>query len=155
MVVVDAPLRDGIAVFSCSWSSSTRGSSRPSRSSTPFGRASSRASATSGSSSPSGRGGSASSRRSLRVSARMPALASQVSERDIVRAGFDPATLTPAEVYAAKLVLAVAILGIGVRPDAAFRFALILALPLAFIGYVFPTEYLGSLGRRRKAQLLA
>ena len=48
-----------------------------------------------------------------RIAARMPALASQISERDIVRAGIDPATLTPAEVYAAKLVLAIAILGIG------------------------------------------
>src|SRR5919197_2950208 len=88
-----------------------------------------------------------------RLGAAMPALASQVGERDIVRAGFDPATLTPAEVYAAKLVLGVAILGIGIALTPLFPFALILALPIAFVGYVFPTEYLGSLGRRRKAQL--
>ena len=31
-----------------------------------------------------------------RLGSAMPALASQVNERDIVRAGFDPATLTPA-----------------------------------------------------------
>jgi Flp pilus assembly protein TadB len=84
----------------------------------------------------------------------MPALASQVSERDIVRAGFDPATLCPAEVYAAKLVLGVAILGVGLALTPLFEFALLAALPIAFVGYVFPTEYLGSLGRRRKAQLL-
>jgi Flp pilus assembly protein TadB len=88
-----------------------------------------------------------------RLATRMPALASQVSERDIVRAGIDPATLTPAEVYAAKLVLAIAILGIGLALTPVFGFALILALPLAFIGYIYPTEYLGSLGKRRKAQL--
>ena len=89
-----------------------------------------------------------------RLGKAMPALASQVSERDIVRAGFDPATLTPAEVYAAKLVLGVAILGVGLVITPVFELALIVALPIAFIGYVFPTEYLGSLGRRRKAQLL-
>lgn len=89
-----------------------------------------------------------------RLGSAMPALASQVSERDIVRAGFDPATLTPAEVYAAKLVLGVAILGIGVALTPLLPFALLLALPIAFVGYVFPTEYLGSMGRRRKAQLL-
>jgi Flp pilus assembly protein TadB len=88
-----------------------------------------------------------------RIAARMPALASQISERDIVRAGIDPATLTPAEVYAAKLVLAIAILGIGLALTPVFGFALILALPLAFVGYIFPTEYLSSLGKRRKAQL--
>ncbi|NJD26908.1 MAG: hypothetical protein FIA92_01260 [Chloroflexi bacterium] len=89
-----------------------------------------------------------------RLASRLPALASQVSERDIVRAGFDPATLTPAEGYAAKLVLGVAILGIGVAFTPLFEFALIVALPVAFVGYVFPTEYLGSIGRRRKAQLM-
>ncbi len=89
-----------------------------------------------------------------RLGAAMPALASQVSERDIVRAGFDPATLTPAEVYAAKLVLGLAILGTGLALTPLFGFALIVALPLAFVGYVFPTEYLGGLGRRRKAQLM-
>ena len=89
-----------------------------------------------------------------RLAAAMPALSSQVSERDIVRAWLDPATLTPAEVYAAKLVLALGILLVGLALTPLFGLALILALPLAFIGYVFPTEYLGSLGRRRKAQLM-
>jgi hypothetical protein len=54
----------------------------------------------------------------------MPALSSQVGERDIVRAGFDPATLTPAEVYAAKLVLGLAILGIGLALTPLFDMAL-------------------------------
>jgi len=89
-----------------------------------------------------------------RLAAAMPALSSQVSERDIVRAGLDPATLTPAEVYAAKLVLGLAILLVGLALTPLFGLALILALPLAFVGYVFPTEYLGSLGQRRKAQLM-
>ena len=84
----------------------------------------------------------------------MPALASQISERDIVRAGIDPATLTPAEVYAAKLVLALVALVVGLAATPLFGFALVLALPLAFLGYVFPTEYLAARGRRRKAQLL-
>jgi Flp pilus assembly protein TadB len=77
-----------------------------------------------------------------------------VSERDIVRAGLDPATLTPAEVYAAKLILGLAILLVGLALTPLFSLALIVALPLAFVGYVFPTEYLGSLGRRRKTQLM-
>src|SRR6266516_633539 len=80
-----------------------------------------------------------------RLGSAMPALASQVSERDIVRAGFDPATLTPAEVYAAKLVSGLAILGTGLALTPLFGFALIIAMPLAFVGYVFPTEYLGGL----------
>ena len=89
-----------------------------------------------------------------RLGAAMPALASQVSDRDIVRAGFDPETLTPAEVYAAKLVLGLSILGAGFALTPLFPFALIVALPVAFVGYVFPTEYLAAAGRRRKAQLL-
>jgi len=89
-----------------------------------------------------------------RLGSAMPALASQVNERDIVRAGFHPGTLTPAEVYAAKVVLGLAILGIGLALTPLFGFALIAALPLAFVGYIFPTEYLGSMGRRRKAQLM-
>jgi tight adherence protein C len=87
------------------------------------------------------------------VADRMPALASQVSERDIVRAGLDPAALPPAEVYAAKLVLGLAVLAVGLALTPLIPFALLVALPAAFIGYVFPTEYLGSLGRRRQSQL--
>ena len=75
-------------------------------------------------------------------------------ERDIVRAGLDPAVLSPAEVYAAKLVLGVAVLAVGLALSAIVPIALLVALPLAFVGYIFPTEYLGWLGRRRKAQLL-
>ncbi len=89
-----------------------------------------------------------------RLATRMPALASQVSERDIIRAGIDPATLTPAEVYASKLVAAGAIAGFDLALTPLFPLALLLALPVAFVGYVFPTEYLGAVGRRRKAQLL-
>src|SRR3989304_3572705 len=89
-----------------------------------------------------------------RLASRMPALASQVSERDIVRAGIDPATLSPAEVFAAKLVLALGILGLGVALTPLVPFALIVALPIAFVGYVFPTEYLASMGRRRRDQIL-
>jgi Flp pilus assembly protein TadB len=84
----------------------------------------------------------------------MPALASQISERDIVRAGFDPAELTPAEVFAAKLVLGLGILGVGLAITPIVAFALILALPVAFAGYVFPTEYLAARGRARREQLL-
>jgi Flp pilus assembly protein TadB len=87
------------------------------------------------------------------IADRAPALASQVSERHIVRAGLDPATLPPAEIYAAKLVLGVGILAVGVALTPLAPIALLVALPLAFIGYVFPTEYLGQLGRRRQAQL--
>ena len=87
------------------------------------------------------------------VGARVPALASQVSERDIVRAGLDPAALPPAEVYAAKLVLGVAVLAVGLALSPFLPFALVAALPVAFAGYVFPTEYLGWLGRRRQGRL--
>lgn len=89
-----------------------------------------------------------------RLATRMPALASEVSERDIIRAGIDPATLSPAEVYAAKLVAAIGILGLGLVLTPVLPFALLLALPLAFVGYVMPTEYLASAGKRRQAQLL-
>ena len=89
-----------------------------------------------------------------RLASRTPALASQVRERDIVRAGLDPATLSPAEVYAAKLVLAVATLGLGLALTPLLPFALLVALPLAFLGYVFPTEYLAARGRRRRDELL-
>ena len=89
-----------------------------------------------------------------RLATRMPALASQVSERDIIRAGIDPASLSPAEVYAAKLVAAAAILLIGLALTPVFPIALLLALPAAFLGYVLPTEWLAATGRRRQAQLL-
>jgi Flp pilus assembly protein TadB len=87
------------------------------------------------------------------VGRRVPALAAQVSERDIVRAGLDPATLPPAEVYAAKLVLGVAVLAVGLAASPFVPFATVAVLPVAFAGYVFPTEYVGWLGRRRQAQL--
>src|SRR5438093_1951865 len=74
------------------------------------------------------------------VANRLPALASQVSERDIVRAGLDPAALPPAELYAAKLVLGLAILAIGLALTPLVPFALLVSLPIAFIGYIFPTE---------------
>ena len=89
-----------------------------------------------------------------RLVTRMPALASQVSERDIIRAGIDPATLSPAEVYAAKLVAGLGILGLGLALTPVLPIALLIALPLAFVGYVLPTEYLASAGKRRQAQLL-
>ena len=88
-----------------------------------------------------------------RLAARAPAFASQVSVRDIIRAGFDPEVITPAEIYAAKLVLAVAILGIGAALSPIFAGGLLLALPIAFVGYVFPTEYLGARAKARQAQI--
>ena len=88
-----------------------------------------------------------------RIAARAPALASQVSERDLIRAGLDPAVITPAEVYAAKLVLAAGIAAAGAALSPLAPAALLLALPLAFAGYVFPTEYLASRGRGRTAQI--
>jgi Flp pilus assembly protein TadB len=88
-----------------------------------------------------------------RLAARAPAFASQVSVRDIIRAGFDPEVITPAEIYAAKLVLAAAILGIGVALTPIFSGGLLLALPVAFVGYVFPTEYLGARAKARQAQI--
>ena len=89
-----------------------------------------------------------------RLASRMPALASQVSERDIVRAGIDPATLSPAEVFAAKLVLGLGMMGVGLALTPLLPIALIVALPVAFVGYVFPTEYLAARGRHRRDQLL-
>jgi len=89
----------------------------------------------------------------VRLAARSPAFASQVRERDIIRAGFDPAIVTPAEVYAAKLVLAAGFLAAGVALTPLFPAALLLALPVAFVGYLFPTEYLASRGKSRTAQL--
>lgn len=88
-----------------------------------------------------------------RLAARAPAFASQVSARDIIRAGLDPELITPAEIYAAKLVLAAAMLGVGVALTPLFAGGLLLALPAAFVGYVFPTEYLGARARARQAQI--
>jgi Flp pilus assembly protein TadB len=88
-----------------------------------------------------------------RLASRAPAFASQVSERDLIRAGFDPAVISPAEVYAAKLVLAAAILACGVAITPVFPGGLPVALPVAFVGYVFPTEYLAARGKARGAQL--
>ena len=88
-----------------------------------------------------------------RLAARAPAFASQVSDREIIRAGFDPAVITPAEIYAAKIVLAAAILATGVAISPFFSGGLLLALPLAFVGYVFPTEYLGARAKSRQAQI--
>jgi Flp pilus assembly protein TadB len=88
-----------------------------------------------------------------RLAARAPAFASQVSDREIIRAGFDPAVITPAEIYAAKIVLAASILAAGIAISPFFSGGLLLALPLAFVGYVFPTEYLGARAKSRQAQI--
>jgi len=89
----------------------------------------------------------------VRLATRAPVFASQVSERDLIRAGFDPQVLTPAEVYAAKVVLAAAILAVGFALTPLFSAALLVALPIAFVGYVFPTEYLASRAKVRQAQI--
>jgi Flp pilus assembly protein TadB len=88
-----------------------------------------------------------------RIAARAPALASQVRERDLIRAGFDPAVISPAEVYAAKLVLAAGVMAIGFALAPLLPAGPMVALPAAFAGYLFPTEYLASRGRARSAQL--
>jgi Flp pilus assembly protein TadB len=84
----------------------------------------------------------------------MPSLSSQVNEATIVRAGLDPASVSPAEVYAAKLVLGVGILLVGIAVSAVVPIVFLIALPAAFVGYVFPTEYLGYRTRKRQAELL-
>jgi hypothetical protein len=89
-----------------------------------------------------------------RIALRLPALAHQVDESLIVRAGLDPAVLTPGEVYAAKLVAALAVLAVGAALTPLLGAALLLALLPAFGAYVFPTEYLGWRARRRRAQLV-
>ena len=89
-----------------------------------------------------------------RVAGRLPSLERQVDERLIVRAGLDPAVMSPAEVYAAKLVAGVGVLIVALALTPLFGGALILGLPPAFAAYVFPTEYLNWRARRRKAQLL-
>jgi Flp pilus assembly protein TadB len=89
-----------------------------------------------------------------RLARSMPSLASQVNEATIVRAGLDPASVSPAEVYAAKLVLGAAILLAGIALSAVIPIAFLVALPAAFAGYVFPTEYLAYRTRKRQAELL-
>jgi len=71
-----------------------------------------------------------------RIALRLPALARQVDESLIVRAGLDPAILTPAEVYAAKLVAAGAVLALGGALTPLFGAALLLALVPAFVAQV-------------------
>ncbi len=90
-----------------------------------------------------------------RLARRMPSLSSQVNEATIIRAGLDPASVSPAEVYAAKLVLGGAILIVGIALSAILPIVFLLALPAAFAGYVFPTEYLGYRTRKRQAELLS
>jgi Flp pilus assembly protein TadB len=89
-----------------------------------------------------------------RLARSMPSLASQVNEATIVRAGLDPASVSPAEVYAAKLVLGAAILLAGITLSAVVPILFLIALPAAFAGYVFPTEYLAYRTRKRQAELL-
>ena len=90
----------------------------------------------------------------VRLARAMPSLASQVNEATIVRAGLDPASVSPAEVYAAKLVLGVGILLAGIALSAVFPVLFLVTLPAAFAGYVFPTEYLGYRTRKRQSELL-
>jgi Flp pilus assembly protein TadB len=89
-----------------------------------------------------------------RLARSMPSLGSQVNEATIVRAGLDPASVSPAEVYAAKLVLGGGILLAGITLSAVVPILFLVALPAAFAGYVFPTEYLAYRTRRRQAELL-
>jgi Flp pilus assembly protein TadB len=90
----------------------------------------------------------------LRLARSMPSLASQVNEATIVRAGLDPASVSPAEVYAAKLVLGGGILLAGITLSAVVPILFLVALPAAFAGYVFPTEYLAYRTRKRQSELL-
>ena len=85
----------------------------------------------------------------------MPSLASQVNEATIVRAGLDPASVSPAEVYAAKLVLGGGILLVGVALSAVVPIVFLIALPAAFAGYVFPTEYLAYRTRQTPGRAAA
>jgi Flp pilus assembly protein TadB len=89
-----------------------------------------------------------------RLARSMPSLASQINEATIVRAGLDPASVSPAEVYAAKLVLGGGILLAGITLSAVVPVLFLVALPAAFAGYVFPTEYLAYRTRKRQAELL-
>jgi Flp pilus assembly protein TadB len=89
-----------------------------------------------------------------RLARSMPSLASQVNEATIVRAGLDPASVSPAEVYAAKLVLGGGILLAGITLSAVVPIVFLITLPAAFAGYVFPTEYLAYRTRKRQAELL-
>ena len=89
-----------------------------------------------------------------RLARSMPSLASQVNEATIVRAGLDPASVSPAEVYAAKLVLGGGILLAGITLSAVVPILFLVALPAAFAGYVFPTEYLAYRTRKRQSELL-
>jgi Flp pilus assembly protein TadB len=89
-----------------------------------------------------------------RLARSMPSLASQVNESTIVRAGLDPASVSPEEVYAAKLVLGGGILLAGITLSAVVPILFLVALPAAFAGYVFPTEYLAYRTRKRQAELL-
>ena len=85
------------------------------------------------------------------IAGRLPSLARQVDERLIVRAGLDPEVLSPAEVYAVKLVAAAGVLIVALALTPLFAGALLLGLLPAFGAYVFPTEYLGWRARRRQA----
>jgi Flp pilus assembly protein TadB len=89
-----------------------------------------------------------------RLARSMPSLASQVNEATIVRAGLDPASVSPAEVYAAKLVLGGGILLAGITLSAVVPILFLVALPAAFAGYVFPNEYLAYRTRKRQSELL-
>jgi Flp pilus assembly protein TadB len=89
-----------------------------------------------------------------RLAERLPGLQKQVDERLIVRAGLDPAVLSPGEVYAAKLVAAVGVLIVMLALTPLFGGALVLGLVPAYLAYVFPTEYLGWRAGRRQAQLI-
>jgi Flp pilus assembly protein TadB len=89
-----------------------------------------------------------------RLARSMPSLASQINEATIVRAGLDPASVSPAEVYAAKLVLGGGILLAGITLSAVVPILFLVALPAAFAGYVFPTEYLAYRTRKRQTELL-
>jgi tight adherence protein C len=89
-----------------------------------------------------------------RMAERLPGLQRQVDERLIVCAGLDPALFSPAEVYAAKLVAAIGVMVVALALTPLFGGALILGLVVAYLAYLFPTEYLGWRARRRKEQLL-
>lgn len=90
-----------------------------------------------------------------RIATRVPSLARQVDERLIVRAGMDPRVLSPAEVYAAKLLAGGTVLALGLAFTPLLGgLAPLIGLVLGFGAYLFPTEYLAMRGRQRKAQLV-
>jgi tight adherence protein C len=89
------------------------------------------------------------------VAARLPLRRSWITRQELVEAGIDPEAITPAEIGALKLLLAVAGLSGALVFSAVLPPLLLFSPAVAWAGFVAPSVYISRLRAARRARVMA